>query len=64
MLQEIIAFSLFIIAIIYTLYSILRLFIPGKNHSSSSCPGCGGACGMKSKLKTSYKLEIQALREK
>jgi hypothetical protein len=62
MFQEIIAFSLFLIAIIYTLYSIIKLLIPGNN--TSPCAGCGGACGINSKLKTSYKLDIQSIREK
>lgn len=65
MLQEIIAFSLFVAAIFYTLYNIIRLFVPGKNNYSSACPGCGGACGgIKSKLKTSYKLDIRSIQKK
>ena len=52
MIQEILVFTSFALAIIYTLYSIAKLFIPGmKDHAGSSCPGCGGSCGLKSELK-------------
>ncbi|MCD6596203.1 MAG: hypothetical protein J7L04_00860 [Bacteroidales bacterium] len=52
MIQEILALTSFTLAIVYTLYSIAKLFIPGmKGSASSLCSGCGGSCGLKSELK-------------
>jgi hypothetical protein len=62
MIQEIIAFSFFIMALIYTLYGIIKLLLPGNN--TSSCAGCGGTCGIKPKLRTNYSLDIQSIRKK
>ncbi len=64
MIQEILAFSSFVLAIVYTVYSITKLFFPGKKgQTGSSCSGCGGSCGIKSELRPTYKLGVNSIRE-
>ncbi len=43
MIQEIITYILIGSAIIYTLYSFAKVFIPSKNNTAHSC--CGGCSG-------------------
>ncbi len=62
MIQDILALTSFVLAIVYTLYSIAKLFIPGmKGHAGSSCSGCGGSCGLKSELKAVPEFDKKSL---
>ena len=65
MIQDILALTSFVLAIVYTLYSIAKLFIPGmKDSAGSSCPGCGGSCGLKPELKAVPEFDNKSLIRK